>query len=213
MSGVDKAEFFRRLGYADHHGDLNRVLSEAGLTRLDKPAIHPDKAARAAEVLGRAFLRLCRRGDCLLAARDLAGERVLVAAATVEDCEVCGGRALATARRRMDEACARAGWQRLCIVGGSPNSRTEIQRSLPPTLTARLVDGTGARSLKEARDDLEWAHHVVIWAGTLLDHRVSTLYLGAASRSTLARRSVQELFTHIAEVAERRSPPHPKEGA
>lgn len=204
MSGVPKAEFFRQLGYADHHAELNRVLAEAGLTRLDKPAIHPDKRERAADVLAGSFLKLCRRGDCRLAALEVAVGRTLVGAATAEACCICGGNAFATARRRMDEACARAGWRRLCIVGGSPNSRAEIQRSLPPSLTARLVDGTGTRSLKEAREDLAWAQHVVIWAGTQLDHRVSTLYLGAASRSTLARRSVQELFTHIAVAAERR---------
>jgi len=204
MSDMAKADFLLMLGYADHHEELNRALAEARLTRLDKPRINMDKLERAEALLAGSFLRLCRRGDCRLAACALAGSRTLVGAASAEACGVCGGQALSGARGRMAEACARAGWQRLCIVGGSPNSRMEISRSMPGALEARLVDGTATRSLKEARDDLEWAQHVVIWAGTQLDHRVSTLYLGAASRSTLACRSVQKLFAHIAVAAERR---------
>ncbi len=204
MADMAKPDFLRKLGYADHHEELNHALAEAGLTRLDKPRIHLDKRERAAALLEGLFLRVCRRGDCLLAAPALAGQRTLTGAATPDACQLCGGQALARARERMAQACARAGWSRLCILGGSPNSRVEISRSLPESLEARLVDGTATHSLKEARDDLEWAHHVVIWAGTQLDHKVSTLYLGAASRSSLARRSVQELFAHIADAAERR---------
>ncbi|MFA7332465.1 MAG: hypothetical protein WC326_15455 [Candidatus Delongbacteria bacterium] len=205
QTDVPKGDFFIRLGYANHHDELNQALAAAGLTRLDKPRIQLTKLDPAATRLEEDFIRVCRRGDCRRTAHLDAGNRVAVAALTPEACQICGGKALSQACDRMRSACQHAGITKLCVLGGSPKSREEIRRSLPRELDVRLVDGTATRSLKEARDDVAWADLVVIWAGTQLDHKVSGLYVAAPRRSSVARRSVQELFTHIAGVATRLS--------
>src|SRR5262249_57717632 len=46
-------------------------------------------------------------------------------------------------------------------------------------LELRLVDGTERRTVTQARLDLDWADLVLLWGGSELDHRVSTLYTGA----------------------------------
>src|SRR5262249_6039895 len=51
--------------------------------------------------------------------------------------------------------------------------------ALGARLELRLVDGTERRTLGQARLDLEWADLVLLWGGSELDHRVSTLYTGA----------------------------------
>ena len=42
----------------------------------------------------------------------------------------------------------------------------------------RMIDGTKTRNLKSATADTGWANCVVLWGGTQLDHKVSTLYQG-----------------------------------
>jgi hypothetical protein len=66
-------------------------------------------------------------------------------------------------------------------VGGSPAVREELRDALGQALSLRLVDGTERRSLSQARFDLEWGDLVLLWGGSELDHRVSTLYTGASA--------------------------------
>ncbi len=198
-----KSELFVSLGYAEDYDVLNRHLVRAGLTTAAKPRISAAKRERVAALLAEAFLRVCRRGDCQARASDARSDRQIVAAATAAACQICGGSALAPARVEMERACARAGWRRLCIVGGSPNARAEIVHTITPPLEVRLVDGTIGRTLNAAKEDAQWADHVVLWGGTQLAHKVSTLYNAASNRSTVARRSVQELYAHIAREANR----------
>lgn len=202
MSDVSKTELLTSLGYASHHENLLSQLMEAGLTHPRKTRISVAKTKQVVAVLARHFLRVCRRGDCQARASQFAQGRYPVAATSSSMCELCGGSAAALPLREMQAACARAGWSRLCIVGGSPNARKEIRQSIVPPPEIMLVDGTKARSLAVARDDLAWADHVVLWGGTQLDHKVSNLYNRASHCSTVAKRSVQELWAHVARAAE-----------
>src|SRR5690606_32941997 len=93
-------------------------------------------------------------------------------------CEVCGGSVNRAAVDEMVAACARVGWRRLCIVGGSPATRQELESLVGGRLELRLVEGTVAGTLKEAAARTAWADRVIVWGATELDHKVSTLYRG-----------------------------------
>ena len=60
--------------------------------------------------------------------------------------------------------------------------------------------GTERRSLAQARQDLEWAELVLLWGGSELDHRVSTLYSG--SPPPLRRKLVHTTKRGIAALLE-----------
>lgn len=203
MSDIPKADLLRQLGYASHHTEALAILAAEGLTSARKGRIALAKKEKVAEVLARHFFRACSRGDCQARAAALAGGKTVVAAANRADCNVCGGSAAARALADMKAACRRAGWTRLCIVGGSPNARQEIQRTGADPIEFRLIDGTTARTTNLAKGDLAWADHVVLWGSTQLDHKVSSLYAGAPNCTTVAKRSVQALWAHVAEAATR----------
>src|SRR5690606_38461797 len=96
-----------------------------------------------------------------------------------EACEVCGGSANRAAVDGLVEAFGAAGWSRLCVVGGSPGTRTELESLVAGRIELRLVEGAGTkRTSAHAAADLAWANLVVIWGGTELDHKVSNLYKG-----------------------------------
>lgn len=200
---IAKTALLGQLGYGPPFQALLECLEAAGLTHAGKSRISLEKQAEVKAVLEAAFVRVCSRGDCQAAAPGLEGGRRVTAAAAPAHCTVCGGSALAPAARRMVDACARAGWTRVCVVGGSPNARKEIQQGHTPPPEIRLVDGTIARTRQQARVDLEWADHVVLWGSTQLDHKVSGLYSASPRCTTVNRRSVQELYQHLAESAER----------
>lgn len=200
---IPKTALLQELGYGPPFQPLLDCLADAGLTHAGKQRISLAKRDEAAALLEQHFVRVCGRGDCQAGAAGLGDTRRIAAAASPAHCVVCGGAALAPAARRMREACARAGWTHICVVGGSPNARREIQltHTAPPEI--RLVDGTIARTRKQAQGDLEWADHVVLWGSTQLDHKVSGLYSASPLCTTVNRRSVQELWAHLAESATR----------
>ena len=63
------------------------------------------------------------------------------------------------------------------------------------------LDPADATSPEQVVSEIAWADHVVLWGGTQLGHRVSTLYSGSAHCSTVMKRSVQGLWEHLAEAA------------
>ncbi|MCA9787065.1 MAG: hypothetical protein KDC10_02370 [Calditrichaeota bacterium] len=203
---IDKRELLRELGYAGQHELLLQFLAEQGLTREGKQRISLAKRTDVTQALAARYFLVCARGDCQAEAEHGSGERIPVLATGQTACEICGGSILNVHLQRMHEACREAGWRKLVVVGGSPNSHQEIQSQPIAPLEIRLVDGTKARPRKQADADLRWADHVVIWGGTQLDHKVSNQYSAAAICSTFAKRSVQELWAHITEAARRRAP-------
>lgn len=203
MQDFLKRELFESLGYADHFDLLNRRLVHAGLTTAVKQRISAGKRESVVALLDKAFIRVCNRVDCQTHARATSSGRQIVAATNTRACQICDGSPIALSRADMEDACARAEWRRLCIVGGSPNSRSQIAETIKSPLEVRLVDETIDRTLNIAKRDILWADHVVLWGGTQLDHKVSRLYARASNRSTATRRSVQELYAHIAREANR----------
>ncbi len=179
MSDLDKRALFHELGFGGDPAPYERALAADGLSRPEKPRIHASKRGAVEESLSRRFRRVCGRGDCQRAAAKRPDGREIVLASTQEACEVCGGSANRAAVDRLVEALGAAGWSKLCVVGGSPGTRTELGSLVGGRLDLRLIEGTGVkRTSANAAADLAWADLVVIWGGTELDHKVSNLYKG-----------------------------------
>ena len=201
-----KTELLAGLGYASPQSEALAILDASPYSNPRKTRISEAKREPVAQLLATRLFRVCQRGDCQARAAELADGRIPVTATGPAACEICGGAAAGQALAAMRAACAQAGWTRICIVGGSPKTRREIRQTTPPPPELRLIDGTIARSAGQARIDLAWAHHVVLWGGTQLDHKVSNLYMPAANSSTVVKRGVQGLWAHLAEAARRAGP-------
>jgi len=192
MSGsILKTDLFERLGYGPPYEPHELVLEEAGLSRPEKTGIALWKAGEVAATLGDRLVAVCSRGDCQ---NEVSGEseRVAVSALAQGDCAFCGGSTNARAVELMVKAWTKAGLSKLCVVGGSPNARTELEAIVDGALELRLVDGLESRTSAQAAADLAWADRVALWGGTQLAHKVSRLYKGAHVVQ-FAKRSIGEL--------------------
>lgn len=161
----------------DGRGRARQALETAGLTRSGKERMSATKEERARAVLEGSFFLHCATPACAEAAAR--SGRVPVRTADRARCSSCGGSDNRRAEEALVAACQRAGVRRLVVVGGSPSVREELRDALATRLELRLVDGTERRTLSQARLDLEWAELVLLWGGSELDHRVSSLYTGA----------------------------------
>jgi hypothetical protein len=194
---VAKVRLFADLGYGGAHDLLEAVLEEVGLSRPGKSNIAAAKVEAVARVLAERFVAVCSRGDCQAGIGTLARGRFPVAASSPGDCEVCGGSANARAVDDMVAAMGAVGLGKLCVVGGSPNSRTELETLVARRLDLRLIDGAVSRTVQQAQADTAWADRVAIWGGTILAHRLSNLYKGP-NVIQFAKRSIQELAREVA---------------
>lgn len=191
-----KLDLFRELGYGGEFDLLEVLLQDAGLSRPSKGRIAESKREAVRALLGRHVLAVCNRGDCQNEAAEVDDGRLVVPAASQGDCAICGGSANGRAVDEMVRALREAGLGRLCVIGGSPNARTELQRLIRGRIEVLLIDGTVARTRKQAEADLAWADRVAVWGGTMLDHKVSALYHGKTVIQ-FARRSIQELAREV----------------
>lgn len=199
---IAKADLLLALGYASRHEEMLAAIAEAGLSQLRKGRISEAKRDGVTRLLEQRFVRVCPRGDCQAAAR--ADDRAAALATSPDRCQICGGSPVGRAIEEMREACAAAGWTRLCIVGGSPASREQLREGVGPPLELRLVEGLLSRTRAQAREDIAWADHVVVWGATQLAHKVSLLYSRDPKATTVTRRGVRELCQHVVEAARRR---------
>jgi hypothetical protein len=201
---VVKTELFRRLGYGGDPERYEQALEQAGLSRAGKQRISTVKLGQVEEVLASRFIRVCQRSECQKHAQARALGRMLTPAATQNDCESCAGSVNSFAVEEMVRACGKIGWTRLCIVGGSPNTASQLLALTAGQIEVRVIDGTLSRSKRDAEADLAWADRVVIWGSTELAHKVSALYRGSHV-ITVARRGVSELARGVTESAARAS--------
>lgn len=197
---ISKEELLRELGYGGGAAEYEAALKEAGLTNPRKSRIAAAKRAQVEAALAARFVRVCNRGDCRAKASGVAAGRAVCAASTQADCEVCGGSDNRAAVDEMVAAFARAGWRRLCVVGGSAATQEDLKGRIAGRLELRLVDGKRSRALALAQADEAWADLVVIWAATELDHKVSEQYRGR-NRVTAPGRGVALLARVAAESA------------
>ncbi len=201
----DIAELVSDLGFAtpDHLALARRALEEAGLTRAGKQRLSLEKLERAQRALRERFALACASPVCQAAMQKARPAAELLLLPSTAGCEHCGGSDNRRAVLRLAEACRRCNVRRILVVGGSPALHDELNRTRLPEWELRLVSGTERRTLDRARSDLEWADLVLIWGGSELDHKVSSLYTGRpetkAKTVAVARRGIAALFTAAAE--------------
>jgi len=200
----DKVELLRELGYGGNLEPVDALLKEAGLSRPGKPRIATSKKHLVKRLIDRHFQLVCHRGDCQAAAPSDAHGRQPALASDQRHCEVCGGGANGAAVDRMVAAMRRTGWSRLCVVGGSPNSRRELEDLVAKRVELKLIDGSIARTASQGKTDLDWADRLVLWGGTYLDHKVSRLYRGPKVIQ-IAKRGIQHLAEEVVASADRES--------
>ncbi|MCS6914925.1 MAG: hypothetical protein RMK29_11305 [Myxococcales bacterium] len=205
-------ELLDELGFSGaNEARARQELEQAGLTRPGKQRIAAHKRERVQRLLQERFLLVCSRSSCQQEARTLldAGDgRQLLCAERPGDCALCSGSGNRQAVDRMCALLGQHGLQRLVVLGGSPNAREALRALVGDRIELRLIDGTERRTQAEARADLRWADLVVIWGGTELDHKVSSLYSHGAERPvlTIARRGIAALADGLREHLERAGP-------
>ncbi len=120
------------------------TLYREGLTRLGKTRIAAAKVEAVDRVLGRAFVRHCRKPAC----RPPPGEAREAVSVSAACCETCGGSDNRRAVERMLAATERAGWTRLLWRAGR-RARGELERLCAGRLDLRFVteDTTPAEGL------------------------------------------------------------------
>ena len=203
---LPKARLYAELGYGGDPARLESLLEQAGLSRPHKTNIAASKREAVRALIHQNFRLVCGHGNCQEVAREAAragvDARPIVPAASRQHCEICGGSVNQRFVEEMVKACTERRWRRLCVVGGSPNAREELERLVAGRLELRLVDGTRARTDKEARADQAGSDCVVLWGSTQLDHRVSEHYTGPRV-ITVARRGIAELAKEVVAAARR----------
>lgn len=138
-----------------------------------------EKLERARAALRERFFLHCTQAECVAFAKSSGKEPLSCEPRNA--CQRCGGSDNSRAVKDVLEAFARKGLSKLVIVGGSPTVRQELERLVPAPLELRLVDGTKARPLDQAKADLQWGDVVLLWGATELHHKVSNQYQDSAT--------------------------------
>ena len=170
------------------------ALAAAGLTRPGKTGMSAGKRAAAEDALATLLVRHCGDERCIAWARTDQADRQPVQVSPA-GCELCGGSNNRRAARLLLATCRRRGVTRVLIVGGSPATALELREMLPG-LDVRVVEGNGRPDERRAAQDAAWAQVVVVWATTILDHKLSQLYT-RGPHLTVARRGVEALCDEL----------------
>lgn len=175
-SDVETDAWLKAHGYGlpEAKGLARAALEEVGLTRPGKLRMSNEKLPRVEEALHAKFTLHCEQPECRRHAEQ--SGRVAMRCDPKSTCERCGGSSNKAAESSLLEACARHGVQKICVVGGSPAVREELEQALGERLHLRMVDGTERRTQDRAKHDLEWADLVLVWGASELHHKVSWLY-------------------------------------
>lgn len=204
---VEIAWLLAGLGYRSPaaHQRARAAIQDAGLTSSSKKRIAASKVPAVQQLLSASFVIVCAQPGCHAAVRP-GDTRVVLAADQPADCSICSGQPNRAALDRAIEAFAERGLRRVVVVGGSPATRAELDSLSRDRLDLRLVSGTDRRTARDAKADLAWAHLIVVWGSTELDHKVSKLYTDSrdARVVTCPRRGIAALAGTLLEAARRR---------
>ncbi len=155
-------------------------MEGAGLTRPGKARISQEKLERVTTLLSERIFLHCTQAECVAFAK--ASGKDPVQCDPRNACQRCFGSDNARAVKDVIDAFRKHGFSKLVIVGGSPTVRQELERLVPPgELEMRLVDGTKARPVDQAKADLQWGDVVLLWGATELHHKVSNQYQDSAT--------------------------------
>lgn len=176
-------------------------IEAAGLTNRTKVNIQRGKRDAVEAAVRTRIARSCGAAPC---GRALAASGRDVIEVEPPSCEVCRGSEGERALLQMADAMAGAGRRRLLVLGGSPASRTQVRESLRGRpIEVEFVEGDRPTGDKRARELSAGADIIVIWGGTILDHKVSQPFadLGefSAKRITIAQRGAASLARGVIE--------------
>lgn len=183
------------------------TLESVGLTRPGKMRLSDDRLAKAEVALRQVAFLHCASPACTAAAQ--ASGLQTFPTERRERCSHCHGSDNLRAIHDFVAAAKKAGVTQVVIVGGSPSTREELERSLARHLSLRLVDGTERRPIERAKADLEWGQLVLLWGASELHHKVSRQYADASPEQRrkqvhVARRGISQLLhaglEHLARV-------------
>ncbi|TAK73620.1 MAG: hypothetical protein EPO16_12315 [Dehalococcoidia bacterium] len=176
-------------------------LHAAGLTNPTKVNIRRNKRDAAEEIVRTRIARSCGAASCN---RVLAASGREVIEVEPSFCEVCRGSEGERALMQMADAMVAARRPRLLVLGGSPASRTQIRETLRGRpIEVEFIEGDRPTGERRARELSASADIIVIWGGTILDHKVSQPFadLGefSAKRITVAQRGAASLARSVLE--------------
>ena len=114
----------------------------------------------------------------------------------VEYCDGCGGEDNRTAVADMLDAMRRTGRTKLLVVGGAPNSRSELEELCGRQCELRLLTAEDKPGRKTSDKHIAWADVVVIWASTQIPHKMTQATRGPHV-ITCGRRGVAALARDV----------------
>ena len=184
-----------------------RQIEAAALTNRTKVNIQRGRREAVEELVRTRIARSCGAAPC---DRVLATSGREVIAVEPPFCEVCRGSEGERALLQMADAMVASGRTRLLVLGGAPASRTQIRESLRGRpIEVEFIEGDRPTGDKRARELSAGADIIVIWGGTILDHKVSQPFadLGEFSgkRITIAQRGAASLARGVIEHLRRTS--------
>jgi|GEM_PF-812807 len=206
QTDIEIAEFLRDQGFItpEAQKQARAVLERLELTQPRKQRISREKLDRARTAFKKEMLRVCDNPACTRLRRDFfhrAEHPVVVEHANL--CGVCHGSNNQRAATALKAHLAAAGLTHLLIVGGSDDTRTEVDLLLDGDgLEVRQIDGTRAQTLKVAKEQMNWADVVVVWGSSELDHKVSNLYKAPPPGHrlvTLHKRGIEAMCNEVIE--------------
>lgn len=173
-------------------------LCRHGLTRPSKTGIAKRKLPEVDHVLNTAFVRHCRKPDCL-PPFDETRQPIQVSA---EHCEACGGSDNRREVERMLTAMKQTGRTKLLVVGGSPGTRHELKRLCAARLDLQFVTDGTTPNRKTVKPRGDRADVAIIWGSTEIPHKATALLRGKKI-ITVAKRGIAALAREIREYCTR----------
>lgn len=208
MSGPADPLIVKVLSTRGYHSEAAQRAAREALRRtgvLQNPGKERMSAAKLGQVddiLARELSRACSADVCRRAARTAKPAAAIVEVSQA-DCEICTGSEQRRAAARLRVTTGGSVRKRVVVVGGSPETRRELEDLAGPIVDLRTVDGTARMTQERARGDLGWADLVLIWGSTQLAHKVSNLYRGERV-ITVPKRGVAAALDCAADWFERR---------
>lgn len=174
MTTEDIHTMLRRLGIHDTSEQARAItaLQDAGVisSRPNRTGIAVSKEALVREALQSIFLQHCRRGDCQREAEVSLKPLLLV------DTAACHAAAHSPRNQRIADIARilqSRNMSNILVVGGTETYQRELLNISPDGLSWRFIDGKRVKDSRYYRSDKKWAHLIIIWASTPLDHKVS----------------------------------------
>ncbi len=152
---------------------LDRLRRE-GLTRPGKTRIAATKLDAVDRTLDAAFLRHCRKPACLPPPGD--PRRPIPVPAMY--CETCRGSDNRMSVERMVAAMHCAGWTKLLVAGGSPGTRTELERLCAGRIGLRFVTEETTPNRRTVAPLLAWSDIAAVWTSTEMSHKATAVLRG-----------------------------------